>query len=109
MRRSAWLRRWPSLLALAIVWIISPAGAQEPGPARLFDALTKGQVVSVQQRQDLIEIDIFSPNPQNVGTHRVLEIGTHFIVVEDIVGVTRSWIPATAIRRINLTTLSLGR
>lgn len=109
MRRSALSGRWPSLVSLAIVCVTTLAGAQESGHGGMFSALTVGQVVSVQQRQDLIEIDIFSPNPQNVGTHRILEVGTDFVVIEDVVGVTQSWIPATAIRRINRTTLSLGR
>lgn len=64
-----------------------------------------GQVISVQDKQGYIEINVISPNPQNVGSHRVVEIGTDYLVIEDVVQVTRSWVPVTAIRRINFTNL----
>ena len=83
----------------------SEAWAQQSARAGVFGGLSVGQVVSAQEKQSYIEIDVISPNPQNVGSHRVVEIGADYLVIEDIVHVTRSWIPVTAIRRINLTNL----
>lgn len=83
----------------------SSAWAQQSGRAGVFGGLSVCQVVSVQDKQGYIEINVILPNPQNVGSHRVVEIGTDYLVIEDVVQVTRSWIPVTAIRRINFTHL----
>ena len=83
----------------------SDAWAQQSGRAGVFGGLSVGQVVSAQEKQGYVEIDVISPNPQNVGSHRVVEIGADYLVIEDIIHVTRSWIPVTSIRRINLTNL----
>jgi hypothetical protein len=83
----------------------SAAWAQQSGHPGVFGGLSVGQIVSAQEKQSYIQIDVISPNPQNVGSHRVVEIGADYLVIEDIMHVTRSWIPVTAIRRINLTNL----
>lgn len=87
-------------------WMLAGAAwAQQSSRASVFGGLSVGQVISVQDKQGYIEINVISPNPQNVGSHRVVEIGTDYLVIEDVVQVTRSWVPVTAIRRINFTNL----
>jgi len=110
MRRSYVLRPTLALVLcfnlMTATWMhAGTAWAQQSGRGGVFGGLTVGQVVSVQEKQGYIELNMILPNPQNVGSHRVVEIGTDYLVIEDVVQVTRSWIPATAIRRINFTNL----
>lgn len=36
-----------------------------------------------------------------IGTHLVVEVGTEHVVVQDLAGVTRTWIPLSAIRSVS--------
>jgi hypothetical protein len=113
MRRSyVSLTTLAAMLASSLItvgWMYGgSAWAQQSGRAGVFGGLSAGQVVSVQDKQGYIEIDVISPNPQNVGSHRVVQISSDYIVIEDVVHVTRSWIPVTAVRRINFTNLDAG-
>jgi len=70
----------------------SSAWAQQSGRAGMFSGLSAGQIVFVQDKQGYIEINVILPNRQSAGSHRVVEIGTDYLVIEDIIQVTRSWI-----------------
>jgi hypothetical protein len=81
------------------------AHAQTSSRSGIFGGLSVGQAVTLQDKQASIDIDAFSGGGQTAGSHRIVEIGPDYLVVEDVVHVTRSWIPLTSIRRITLTNI----
>jgi hypothetical protein len=81
----------------------APAGAaaadRSVAAAGIFQPLKVGQKVTMHDRGTWgIEIQLL--NDGAIGTHTVIEVSTAHIVVEDIVAVSRHWIPVSAIREV---------
>lgn len=82
--------------------IVSPqVWAQEKSTigSGVFRALKVGQKVSLTDKGTSgIEIQLL--NDGAIGTHTVIEVGATYIVLDDIVSVSRQWIPVTALRGV---------
>ena len=67
--------------------------------AAIFSALRPGLRVSITRLPaGGIEISLYEDGA--LGTHTVVEAGAHHVMLEDLPGVTRTWIPVTAIERV---------
>jgi len=91
-------------LALALTIAFQPAAAQPNGTPRtdtrpaFLQQLRVGQAIPLKPGGMLWEIEIL--NDGSIGTHLLVEVAAQHIVVQDISGRTRSWIPATAIKSV---------
>jgi hypothetical protein len=73
--------------------------AERPGSSTVFAALKAGLKVAVTEKAGgLLELQLL--NDGKIGTYVVLEIHTSHIVLEDIVAVSKRWIPLTSIQSI---------
>jgi hypothetical protein len=54
------------------------------------------------------EIGIFTKGPNMLG-HKVMEVGTDYVVVEDISGIKELRIPIYAIKSVSTTKLPVGK
>lgn len=89
--------------ALVISLSLSAAGlthAQDrtEAPASIFKPLRVGQKGNVEERGGLVEIHLLMEG--GTGTYTIIELGRMHLLLEDIVGVSRRWIPVTAIRAV---------
>ena len=89
-------------LALAALMVgAATAVAADPvgaGTDSIFEHLRSGQLVTLEPRGPYTQINVLDEG--QVGGTRVVEVRPQYIVVEDLVGVSRSWIPATAVSRV---------
>lgn len=78
----------------------APSVAQERNRAvaAVFSPLKTGHKVSLDEKGALFAIRLF--NDGALGSHAVIELGEHHIVLEDVSGTNRLWIPVTAIREV---------
>jgi hypothetical protein len=72
--------------------------------ATFLQALRVGQSITLKPGGMLVEIDIL--NEGTMGSYVVVEVAAQHIVLQDITGTTRSWIPTSAIKAINWTRLN---
>jgi hypothetical protein len=89
-----------ALLAGLLSLQVAPGLAQERSRAvaAIFSPLKTGHKVSLEEKGGLFAIRLF--NDGALGAHAVIELGEHHIVLEDVSGTNRLWIPVTAIREV---------
>lgn len=80
---------------------LSPAGAQ---PAEIFKPLKVGQHVNITSVNGGVEVSLLDDGALP-GSYVVVELGSTYLLVEDYVKITRSWIPLTAIVKVTHTRL----
>ena len=104
-RAGSWLVSLQLLLwcVVALPGPVAHAQDRKEVPADIFKALKPGQKVRVEERGGWLEIQLLDNG--SVGAQTVVELGSGHIVVEDLVGITRRWIPVTAIRAVVWTRL----
>lgn len=99
-------------LAIGLAWLALALGAQgfaglaraqplrpQDEKAAIFSALRPGLRVSITRLPaGGVEISLYEDGA--LGTHTVVETGAHHLMLEDLPGVTRTWIPLTAIERV---------
>lgn len=65
----------------------------------IFKALKVGQMVNIEEKAGgWLEIHLL--NDGAIGTYKVIELGSGYLLVEDIVSVSRRWITVTSIRSV---------
>lgn len=75
-------------------------GADSPAArADIFKGLQLGQRVTLKEGAFGTEISLLGDG--KVGAHIVLELGVNHIVLEDIMHITKTWIPITSIRSVS--------
>ena len=86
------------LTAFFALGSVTPTGHGQVGPRRGFlSALEEGQSVTLRENAGRYEITLIA----NVLLgHRVIEVGTDYVVVVDVAGVTETRIPIYSIRSI---------
>jgi hypothetical protein len=101
------VRLFGVLLCAAQLFGIQPVLAQPDAPqgraatttARgLFAALKVGQKVTLTDKGGAYEISLL--NEGSIGAYVVIEIGAEHLVLDDLVAVSRRWIPSTAIKSV---------
>lgn len=111
--RTALLRRSAAVMCTALVISagpfvgLQPALAQSEAPqARaagspvrgIFAGLKVGQKVSLTDKGGAYEVGLL--NDGSIGAYVVIEIGAEYLVLDDLVAVSRRWIPATSVRSV---------
>jgi len=95
------------LVSVAAFVGLQSAGAQTEvpqtragaGTARgIFGGLKVGQKVTLADKAGVYEISLL--NDGSIGSHVVIEIGAEYLVLDDLVAVSRRWIPATSVRSV---------
>lgn len=72
--------------------------ASASNPRGIFSGLRVGQKVTFADKGGAYEISLL--NDGSIGSHVVIEIGTEYLVLDDLVAVSRRWIPATSVRSV---------
>jgi hypothetical protein len=84
---------WAGAVATAL------AQDKPQGPAAIFKPLRVGQKVTLMDKGGAgVDVQLF--NDGSIGTHSVIELGSGHLVVEDLVAISRIWIPTTSIRSV---------
>ena len=102
--------KWCSSVAMVLILGASPhALAQDKpqGPAAIFKPLRVGQKVTLVDKGGA-GVDVQLLNDGTIGTHSVIELGSGHILVEDLVAISRTWIPTTSIRSVVWTRVREG-
>ena len=89
-------------LVLAVLMVSSvpvvAADADSASAGSIFEQLRDGQFVTLEPRGPYTQINLLDEG--RAGGTRIVEVRQQYIVVEDLVGVSRSWIPVTAVSRV---------
>lgn len=102
------MRRVPfGLAAAGLAFWLGTAVSQRPEVARTgpFGPLREGDKVTLRDKGGRYEVTLL-PQP-DAGSHRVVELGKDFVCVEDIAGISKSWIPLTSVHAV--TRYQVGR
>ena len=96
-----------TLLTLLLLGSMAWAQAEgRDGPrAEVFKALQVGQSISVTPKAGGYELSLF--NDGKTGSHKVVEIGAQSLTLDDLSGVSRVWIPVTAVSSVVWTRVQL--
>ena len=89
------------LLCVFMAGSISTAGAQ---PAEIFKPLKVGQHINITTVNGGVELSLLDDGALPSG-YVVVELGSNYLLVEDYIKITRSWIPVTAIVKVTHTRL----
>lgn len=82
---------------IAVVVVLTLAVADLPKRTAFAD-LKVGQQVGLKDLGAIYEISVLDDNtPQS---HKIIEIGSDFIILKDVAGVTQTTIPVTALKSI---------
>ena len=105
------MRRIAVCLAVVAVIILGTSIAfSERGPEQgregVLSVLTKGQAVSVTEAAGRYEIGIFQNGPAMLG-YNVVEVGSDYVIVEDIAHVKELRIPIYSVKAVSI--LKAGR
>ena len=69
------------------------------GPrAEVFKGLQVGQFITVSPRAGGYELSLF--NDGKTGSHKIVEIGAQSLTLDDLSGISRMWIPVTAVSSV---------
>ena len=88
------------MVAFASSLAFSQRGGEEHGRKGVLGVLSKGQAVSLKDVSGRYEIGII-PNVEMLG-YKVLEVGSDFLVVQDISQVTELRIPIYSIKVVSI-------
>lgn len=98
----AWLCAVAAALGAGAAGSSSAQSDKPAGVAAVFKPLKPGLKVSLLEKGNgLYEIRLL--NEGSVGSHVITEVGAAHLALEDVVSVTRTWIPITAIRSVTWT------
>lgn len=111
--RAALLRRSAAVMCTALLISAGPFVGLQPAlaqtempqarttgsPARgVFGGLKVGQKVMLADKAGVYEISLL--NDGSIGSYVVIEIGQDYLVLDDLVAVSRRWIPAPSVRSV---------
>jgi hypothetical protein len=91
------VRKWTWLVV--VTFLVMALGADETKrPKGVFSALKVGQSVSLKDEGSAFTITFFDPDLQQ--SHKVIEIGSDYVVLRDIAEVTETTIPIYSVKAI---------
>jgi hypothetical protein len=88
-----------TLVLVAIGATTSSGQSPDKQPKGFFSTLKVGQVIAVKEVAGRYEISMIEGVPGPLG-HKVIEIGTDYLVVENFAGVIETRIPVFSIKAI---------
>ena len=88
------------MVVLASSLAFSQRGGEEHGRRGVLSVLSKGQAVSIKDVGGRYEIGIIS-NVEMLG-YKVVEVGSDYVVVKDITGVTELHIPIYSVKAVSI-------
>ena len=89
------------LLCVFTAGSISSVGAQ---PAEIFKPLKVGQHINITSVNGGVELSLLDDGMLPSG-YVVIELGSTYLLVEDYIKITRTWIPVTSIVKVTHTRL----
>ena len=93
------------LVGIVAVFLTSgffSASGQAPAqPQGLLAVLRAGQAVNLKESSGRYEIGVFEKGPDVLG-HKIVEVGTDYVVLQDIAGVSESRIPIFSIKSVTM-------
>ncbi|WP_010585830.1 hypothetical protein [Schlesneria paludicola] len=92
----------PAILLLLAALVMTPLfGQQEQSKATgVLASLKVDQLVSLKETGDRYQITVLDGDLKLPQSHKVLEVGPNFVVVEDITGLNVVRIPLTSIKAV---------
>ena len=98
-----------AVLFLLISGLLFVASGQAPGKDRgVLSVLHAGQAVSLQDSGNGYVISVLKDGPEMLG-HKVIEVFSDYIVIEDLAGVNQTRIPIYSIKSVLVTKLGAPR
>jgi len=93
-------RKLPVLIAACAIGLVAmlAIAAQPVSRQTVFSSLKVGQPVNLKERAGLYEVSTM--DDMILLTHKVVEIGDNYLVLQDYADVTVSHIPVTAVRAV---------
>lgn len=94
-------RSWVLLLILVVV--LSPLYAQEgkgPKPTGVLSSLKVGQPISLKENTDSYQLTIIEGDLHIPQSHKIVEVGADWIVIEDVTGLNEVRIPLTSFKAV---------
>lgn len=97
------------ILFLLLAGLLFVASGQAPArPHGILSVLHAGQPVSLSDDDGGYRLNLFSDGPEILG-HKVVEVGSDFVVVEDIAGIQQLRIPVYSLKSIGITKIGKVR
>jgi hypothetical protein len=97
------------LLILLLAGVLFVASGQAPTKTHgVLSVLHAGQPVNLADTDGGYKLNLFDGGPEVLG-HKVVEIGSDFVVVEDITGIQQLRIPVYSIKSVATTKPSVGK
>ena len=90
-----------ALYCLLTLGSLSTVNAQ---PADIFKPLKVGQHINITSVNGGVEVSLLDDGAQP-GGYVVVELGSTYLLVEDYIKITRTWIPVTSIVKVTHTRL----
>jgi len=91
------------ILILLLAGLLFVASGQAPAkPHGILSVLHAGQPVSLADDDGGYRLNLFKDGPEILG-HKVVEVGSDFVVVEDIAGIQQLRIPVYSLKSIGIT------
>ena len=91
------------LVGIVAVFLVSglfTASGQAPAqPHSVFAVLRPGQAVNLKESNGRYEISIFDNGPEVLG-HKVVEVASDYVVLQDIAGISETRIPIFSIKAV---------
>ena len=91
-------------VTLCCVLTLGPLSIVSAQPAEIFKPLKVGQHVNITSVNGGVEVSLLDDGALPSG-YVVVELGSTYLLVEDYVKITRSWIPVTSIVKVTHTRL----
>ena len=91
------------VLILLLVGLLFVASGQAPSKLHgILAVLHAGQPVSLDDGDGGYKLNLFKDGPEILG-HKVVEVGSDFVVVEDIAGIQQLRIPVYSLKSVGVT------
>jgi len=97
------------ILILLLAGLLFVASGQAPAkPHGILTVLHAGQPVSLADADGGYQLNLFKDGPDVLG-HKVVEVGSDFVVVEDIAGVQQLRIPVYSVKSVGITRIGKAK
>jgi len=94
------------ILFLLLAGLLLVASGQAPAKTHgILSILHAGQPVNLADAEGSYKLNLFEDGPEVLG-HKVVEVGSDFVVVEDIAGVQQLRIPVYSLKSVGITKIS---
>lgn len=87
------------IVAFLASGFFSASGQAPSRPQGVLTVLHSGQGVNLKESNGRYEIGVFDKGPEVLG-HKVVEVGTDYVVLQDIAGVSEIRIPLYSVKAV---------